>query len=309
MPEEIRKLSNGLNMSWLVSRLSSAQLPLIKEDKQMPGFFQPGNLGYLDPSQVVEYFSSIENRVYPGSPQLRVYIDFEGDWQGNLAGRYFFMHPLKEKHSIMGTEDFILNGFVSDQDVIQKRVDPKYVKEDNSGRIIPVTIDRVEKAMQFQEKRIRDPDSWPTYDFRDAEKLARIVGIDISGRVKALEAEAVEKHTVKYSSPENLGKVLGELEEQLAGGFIVPIDDDDLGDYDGNLRDFLSNIGKVRFPEGEFKRRAVAVLRNVSEGYDKRVDTLQEGLAKKIKEQQDVIDSIRGEKVNLLAIAQKISQM
>lgn len=283
--------------SWITVELTDEEKKLIipcgiRRERVFQGFFTTGNLGYIDPSKVKEFYDhKLKQRVL-GSPDLKVRIEFEDLWESsNLAGSYNFMH-----RDIKSDYTLILSGPILVSDVLEKKINPKYVYKDNSGRIIPITRERIEMEIQNGIEQINRGYG---ESFNEVEKLAKVAGLDFLKEIEQAKQYNQIKDLEGYSQQENLDEVLIRLESWANADFCIDRDEE-MGAVFGEeetLKRFLKMVPKVNFPTQGLKERALKFLKGYSNTYCQgEIRTLREELEEKTKEISEQIEYFEKEK-------------
>jgi len=290
MVEEII-IENLVEISYNENRifidLTEQEGKLIKKERD---FITTGNLGYIDPSKIKRYYSSKFDKIYPGSPNLEVRIDFEDSWHSRLAGKYYFIHgELIEPQK----SDIILSGPILVSDIEQNKINSKYVVEDNSGRIIPITKERIESEIIKIEKE----DIIASHYFTKIERLSKLAGLDYSRKINQLKEFTQRNILKRYSSKENLEGVLERLESSTEIGCSSLFDE---MSWDLQVIDeFLKYLPEITLPQ-DLKERAINFLNNYAEAYEGHIDKAEE----KVKEANEEMKAFKKgqQKIRELAV-------
>ena len=264
--------------NWIEAELTEEEKNLLRPVEHSSNFFSTGNLGYIDPSRVKKYFVAELEEEFSGSPNLRVKIDFVDEWEkqrGALAGDYYFTHPKKEEGG-----HIILFGPINKNDVLEEKIDPKYVIQDNSGKIIPITKERVEEELGHARSSIDNGYRGFTH-LGDAERLAKIANLDYSKQIDELKKYDHKKLIERESSVKSLEKTLENLENWWGFGFDPENPSAEL------YFEFRKIIDEIEFPNSKLRDRTVNFLHALYEQYDHYIDKSEE----EIKEQKEVIES------------------
>jgi len=272
------------NENWILANLTEQEfLCLIRREDNL---LRTGNLGYIDPLKIKRYFSSEFNKTFDGSPKLSVRIDFEDEWKvSHIAGRYYFIHGDLNKEK---GYDIILSGPILISDVEENKINAKYVVEDNSGKIIPVTEDRVKKGIE----RLEGLEIINPWDFNKIEKLSKVAGVDYSEKINKLKESTQRKVLERYSSRENLESVLERFEGTTEYACSSLFLDNDL--YEGpdleGLDEFLKFLPKIDLPS-DIKERTIKFLNEYAQSFHPDIIEAEE----KIKEDTERLKTLEGE--------------
>jgi len=266
MVEEII-IENLVEISYNENRifidLTEQEGKLIKKKGEV---INTGNLGYINPKKIAKYFSSKFDKVFGGSPNLEIRIDFEDSWYSRLAGEYCFIHgELTEPQK----SDIILSGPILVSDIEQNKINSKYVVEDNSGRIIPITKERIESEIIKIEKK----DITASHCFIKIERLSKLAGLDYSRKINQLK-ESTQRNVLKrYSSRGKLEGVLERLESSTEIG-CSSLFDEMSGDLQV-INEFLKYLPEITLPQ-DLKERTINFLNNYAEAYEGHIDEAEE---------------------------------
>jgi len=282
---------SGVTNSWLLADLTEEERELLRRKES--GVITTGNLGFFEPSKILKYFSHKFNQIFEGSPDLRIHIDFPSSVGGNLAGTYYFVHgDIKDNDK----SDLILSGPILVSDLDGNRISPDYVIEDNSGRIIPITRERIEQEIRNCYEGI---DGNHNYQITKPERLAKLVGLDYSAEIEQLRQYAEKKRIERYSSRENLEGVLGQLEEALGyggGGFF-----DEMSELPETTSRFLEIVPKISLLD-DLNQRAVQFLNEYAKLYDDQIQEAEE----EFNQAHENLEGIKGEKQYILGLANQL---
>ncbi|MAE49398.1 hypothetical protein CMI48_01075 [Candidatus Pacearchaeota archaeon] len=188
----------GESQSWLEANLTSEEYGTLNG---------PGRKShrYFPPERVTRYFSGDEQKEFQEILHFEVHIKRPDKWIGDLAGRYYFIHEYGKDQT-----DFILSGVVEKEDVEKGRIDPQHVEEDLSGKIIPITREFIDGMIQREIEAEKEGTK-----LRDAEYLAELAGFkEYDEKIKDARETIGRKRFERFSSPENLGKLFTNLEEE-----------------------------------------------------------------------------------------------
>jgi hypothetical protein len=286
--KEICLFDIALN-SCLWANLDSSERMLISpHSRSSPrGIFNTGNLGYINPERVTRFMPYKKNRIISGSPDLSVKIDFEEDWRVGLAGTYYFHAHLEKDKSTP-----VLSGPIFPTDIAGNKIDPRFVVEDNSGKIIPLTEERIRRKIYEGRKIVA---KGGIEYFNVVEKLAKVGGFDFSKQIEQARQLNDRAELSRYSSPENLVPVLNELDRFIPTMQFDTKDEDLLNPSYEVLDEFLEMVGRVKFPNQMLKTRAVNILREYQKSISSQRDE-QEGdlgvLEQKLKDTDALINSL-----------------
>lgn len=282
---------SGTNNNWVLADLTEEELSLLARKES--GIITTGNLGFFEPSKILRYFSSKFNQIFEGGPDLRIHIDFPSNVETNLAGTYYFVHgDFRDSDN----SDLILCGPILVSDLDGNKIKPDYVAEDNSGRVIPITRERIEQEIRNCYDGI---DNKRHYELTKPERLAKLVGLDYSAEIEELKQYAEQKRIERYSSRKNLEGVLGSLEGALrqgGGGFF-----DEMSELPETTSVFLEIVPEISLPD-DLNQRAVQFLNEYAQLYDNPIQEA-EGEFNRAREN---LERIRGEKQYILGLANQL---
>ncbi len=238
--------------------------------------FYPLKLGYINPCQVKGYFVD-EDKTVLGCPELNVWIDFVENWiaRGN-AGEFSFQLGKGDNLNIL------FSGTLLAQDVLQKRISPEYISKDDSGIIIPITLERISEEVEIVRNKC---DNGKVFNIGYLERLARVGLVDAREQIRELKVYCEKRKVEVYSSTENLETVLDALEElEFNAGYD--------GDNDIYV-DFVEMVERVKFPNQELKDRACRLLTQFAESYANLACREQDELDETVKERKVEIDELK----------------
>lgn len=319
MPEALEKKVYEVKLcsiknSYVLALLTEQEFLLVNEIPDMPDFYTTGNLGYLAPEKIKRYFSSTLGKELQRAPELKVKIDFEEDWEKVLMGRageYSYIHRFtaqKGKPEI----DLILHGPITKQDVLDKKIDSRHVKHDYSGRIIPITKEIIETEIRRELSMVNNPSFMHRGNFRKAEKLAKVAGIDFSHEIEQASQNASKKYYEKYSAPKYLNKVLKDLEEslELYHPYIAINDEEQYAEdyWSERFSDFFEHALNIIFPSEEYRKRAVVILEILAHRYAESAISAEQRLKEHVEKRKDEIEGVRGHRLQIIDLKNKIIQ-
>lgn len=271
-------LTSSENSGMLRVRLTDEEISKLNLSKRSRrgGVFNP-SIQYIDPSRVIGYFLS-DGTYKEGSPKLIVDINFREDWERIAAGSYLFTHEFteeeiarrKEAGVLFPESESLLRGFVSEEDVLEKRIDPKYVEQDDSGVIIPITRKNLAEDLKRQRKGVMGEHNLNP-NFNRANRLAKILGLDVSKYEGMLKKKSHKKYLQNYSTLENLTSLLERFED-MPDLLVTPAYSRDDEDYEespmaGEFREFTKNLEEIVLPNDEIRLRIANLLKAVERAY------------------------------------------
>jgi hypothetical protein len=284
--------------SWIIADLTEQERSLLTPSRYIAEAFHTNNLGYIDPSKVKSYFCGELNQEFIGPPILNVYIEFEEDWEKDrIAGQYAFRHTTANNKN----NYLILFGYISKDDVLNKKINPAFVKEDNSGKIIPITKEIIQKEINNQLKAIDDPLVWSQGDFRKAERLVELTSIDLKKEIEEARKYGFSKYVEKYSSSKHLDEIFPDLEESAEF-----IGHDEGGFYEDQFSEFIKLAAHIKFPADKYRQRAVKILNTLAASYESAAIRVQKKLEEETKNRTLEINSIKSNRANIVGLIEKV---
>lgn len=299
--------------SWVEASLTDSEMKLVTQCPNEPNIFRSSNLGYLAPEKIQRYLVGELNQIIPGAPELQLYIEFQEDWRHGIAGKYFYCHPVERNGK--KDEAFVFDGFIRAGEVTGKVIPPERVTEDNSGLIVPITKGRLDEAIEHQVNYMRNPGTLGVHNpnFETAIKLARVLGTDITERIKPYQEEGIRRRTEWYVT-QKLPDVLKSVENAIEFGFdiSIPTTDNEAYMQDGRLEGILNFLSDIQeFGHAITDERTIArtneILETLAKGYEYGVVSEEEKLEKMIKTRKDQIAGLRSQKIEILGLIQKLS--
>jgi len=260
LEDKLFKLSSFTN-DWLTAELTpeeSMKLTMIRKEGVPTGVYTTGNLGYIDPKKVRSYFCGECGKEYEGSPELRIYIEFGDERTGrHIIGNYIFLHYEETKlHGILG-------GPVLEEDAI----DIKYIVEDNSGKFIPITRERIEKEIEKAHKRVDD--GWKAFsEIREIEKLSKLAGFNFDKKIKELRKYDEDYEFKRYNQPENLKAMVENLSETMSFASFDYLESTGKRD---TIEEFLDRLPKLTIPT-ELKENLKFVINSYTDLYEEALE-------------------------------------
>jgi hypothetical protein len=290
------KVADRCGESWVLLELTEGQrdglerVPILDRNGRKIGvsedIYYNHGLEYIDGSKAIGYFSHEQQKKFQGAPSFKVQVDFQSKWRESRAGDYWFEVPLlpeKQKDESGSANEILMVGYVLPKDVLEKRVDPKYIVKDDSGLIVPITEERILSVIS-QAIEETDKGQRGIKNLNYAGELAKVGGFWGSLLIKIEDARKYDsrKYLERYSSPENLDKVLSSLEGKNEGLFY----EEEWGWSDESelFPELLEVIKEINFPDEELKKRAVNVLRERAKIYRETAKMDRDKIKKFIKE-------------------------
>ena len=171
----------------------------------------PDGLGYVSPEKVRRHYVAKERNIYTRHLVHSVSIDFADGKKGDTIGKYWYHHKPEGKSDSpvrsLGNEPLGL--FLSGEAILSgpvfagDKIDSAFISEDNSGKYIPITKERILSLLQNAGETAGghlNPGFWRK-ELDKAEKLAKASGLDLSydvsearKRAEAVHSEYPQKH-------------------------------------------------------------------------------------------------------------------
>ena len=275
LEQQLFKLRNSLkpDWGWVVAELTpeeSRKLSEIIVEGIPTGTYTTGNLGYIDPQKVRRYFIPQVGREYDGPPELEVFIRLPSEQLGDhIIGNYCFIH--KEE----GEEHYPLHGPILKGD----NVDIRYIVDDLSGKFIPITRERIERAVGNAYATIDKGYSNAFYEIKVAEELAKVAGLSFSRELRKLRRYAKETDWRMYSQPDNLRKTIEDLTKAMEFAGFDFLENTGKGEL---LREFLTRLPRLSIPP-ELREDVRFIIDSYSKLYEQSAEEVQEQI-KKLRE-------------------------
>ncbi len=269
---------HGLRNNWAEVELTPEEASKIT--RHSDGHYSTGNLGYFDPGKVRRYFVEELDRIFRGSPHPVIYIRAEDDWRYSRIGTYELVHR-------EGSESY---GVIFSPVLKGDQIDVQYVVDDESGKFVPVTREKVEGEIR---DAYVDIDQDRGVDFHRIENLAKASGLDFADEIGKLERRFEEAEFNRYNAPEHLRKVIEELNGALRDRYVS------LGHLSGSgtvetLDEFLGRLPTLTIPE-DLKPVIPEIIGGYLRAYDNAIAVEQET----ISEKQEKIERLQAEKARI----------
>ncbi len=237
---------------------------------------------YIHPSQVIEYF--VDNENFKDSLNQEVVINFKDKWrENNMLGApgsyvFFIQKDKKRKEILVGT--------ISKEDILERRIESKYIKKDYSGIIIPITREVLESELNEKKEWI---DNGGRENFRGVEKLAKIAEIDFSKELKEAREYDKKQYLKRYAKKEHLDNIF----EMLRENFDLFLNENCL--YSDSIYEFSKLAHLIEYPSEEYKNQAIGYLDMISKTFSKEAKSLKNELEGIIKEKEKKIGELENE--------------
>ncbi|MBI2545485.1 MAG: hypothetical protein HYW22_02760 [Candidatus Aenigmarchaeota archaeon] len=269
---------HGLQDSWVEVELTPEEVSKLGplDNTYMIGSYHVGHLGFFDPRKVKRYFVDRLGKTFTGSPtEAHVTILAENHWHG-FIGTYWMVH--KEGSNEYG----VYMGPVYRDDPI----DVSYVRDDESGTIVPVTREKVEGEIAYAYRRI---DEGFGADLRRIGNLVNASGLDFAAEVERLAKYDDDVSFKRYNAPEHLRELIPELVRELGDyATLEHIGESGVGE---KLDEFFGLLPKLTIPE-DLVSDVDRIKANYLNAYDRAIEEKQD----EIKEAEERIEGLRARK-------------
>ena len=286
-----KRLSNGSNLEDGVSALLTDEQfeKISSERRRMGNILDPLYARtYISPSQIIEYF--VNNIRYEGSPNQEVYIDFDDKFDISPGNYVFFAEINKERKNI-------LVGEISKNDILEKKIESRYIKRDYSGIIIPITRKVLELELNEKKELV---DKGFRENFHTVEKLSEIVGIDFSQELKEARMYDRNQYIKRYSKKEHLNEIF----EVLSNIYDLFLNENFT--YSDTVYEFLDIAHLIEYPDENYKNKAEEYLNSISKTFLSETKSVKKELDGIVKEKEKRIEKLENIFIKISWIKRKL---
>ena len=286
-----KRLSNGSNLEDGVSALLTDEQfeKISSERRRMGNILDPLYARtYISPSQIIEYF--VNNIRYEGSPNQEVYIDFDDKFDISPGNYVFFAEINKERKNI-------LVGTISKDDILEKKIESRYIKRDYSGIIIPITRKVLELELNEKKELV---DKGFRENFHTVEKLSEIVGIDFSQELKEARMYDRNQYIKRYSKKEHLNEIF----EVLSNIYDLFLNENFT--YSDTVYEFLDIAHLIEYPDENYKNKAEEYLNSISKTFLSETKSVKKELDGIVKEKEKRIEELENIFIKISWIKRKL---
>jgi len=258
------------------------------------------SFGYVSPTQVGAYVPAEGEEKIVGVPKQSVRIKHPSRWVNSVAGEYYFYHE-----DASGEEQLIIGGTVLVEDIEEGKIDPRYVVQDLSGRVFPITREKINgvliKAYESAEGGIPGSNL-----IGDLELMAEASGLDCKAQIRELKGFMHERYLERYSAPDNLVTKIQNLESACGCSLILKDDSGELlNPYLGEVWEFIGLLPEIEIPQ-DLRKRTQEALWNYMEMCDGAKRELMDELEEKKVKVGDDIEDIEAERLRVIGLANSL---